>query len=364
MANVCMAYLLWALGGWFGLHHFYLGRDRQALVWWFLPGGYFGLGWIRDMWRIPEYVKESNRESGWWTLEEEKMRRTERPPWKMARWGGMLVVGNMLGMLPSMAVPNKDEIGYDLSLIGTLLTPLGCALGIWLVGNIGRWEGGLKRPLLGCYLTLPAYLYGWSVVSWTTIIGAYAFKREWKKGPSKSEKPIWLRLGVLAICGALYLSMWGSYLYFNAEIVNNGDRIKLRDALGNFLKSPAVQEFGRTLKLLWQQMLTNGFWSTWSQLVDSLDPFGEKNALRELGLAKGASQEEIRTKYRELSKVHHPDKVKGSPEEKQAAQEKFVAIQQAYEKLSTLKKQRAKANKKSEKEEVQPGGDETIKVEL
>ena len=26
MANVCVAYLLWALGGWFGLHHFYLGR--------------------------------------------------------------------------------------------------------------------------------------------------------------------------------------------------------------------------------------------------------------------------------------------------------------------------------------------------
>ena len=34
---------------------------------------------------------------------------------------------------------------------------------------------------------------------------------------------------------------WGSYLYYNAEIVNNGDKIKLRDALGNFIKSPAVQ---------------------------------------------------------------------------------------------------------------------------
>ena len=65
-----------------------------------------------------------------------------------------------------------------------------------------------------------------------------------------------------------------------------------------------IQEFGRTLKLLWQQMLTNGFWSTWSQLVDSLDPFGEKNALRELGLTKGVSQEEIKAKYRELSKVN------------------------------------------------------------
>ena len=62
-------------------------RDRQALVWWFLPGGYFGLGWIRDLWRIPEYVRESNREDGWWALEEEKMRRSDRPPWKMARWG-------------------------------------------------------------------------------------------------------------------------------------------------------------------------------------------------------------------------------------------------------------------------------------
>ena len=57
-----------------------------------------------------------------------------------------------------------------------------------------------------------------------------------------------------------------------------------------------IQEFGRTLKLLWQQMLANGFWSTWSQLVDSLDPFGEKNALSELGLVKGASQEEIRAR--------------------------------------------------------------------
>ena len=51
----------WLLGGWLGLHHFYLGRDKQALVWWCLPGGYFGLGWFRDLWRIPEYVREANR---------------------------------------------------------------------------------------------------------------------------------------------------------------------------------------------------------------------------------------------------------------------------------------------------------------
>ena len=110
-------------------------------------------------------------ENGWLTQQQEKQRVSELPPWKMARWGGMLVVGNMFGMLPAMAVPNKEDLGMDLGLVGVLLTPLGCALGIWLVGNIGRWQGSLTRPLLGCYLTLPAYLYGMNIISWTTIIG-------------------------------------------------------------------------------------------------------------------------------------------------------------------------------------------------
>ena len=72
------------------------------------------------------------------------------------------------------------------------------------------------------------------------------------------------------------------------------------------------QEFTRNLKQLYQHLQHNGWWSTWSQLVESLDPFGEKNALKVMGLQKGASQEEIRSKYRELTKMYHPDKVQGT----------------------------------------------------
>jgi len=323
------------------------------------------LGWVRDVWRIPEYVREANKEQGWLLQHQEKIRMTGMPPWKMARWGGMLLIGNMFGMLPTMAVPNQEDIGLNLSLLGKLLTPLGCALGVWVVGNIGGWKGSFKRPLLGCYLTLPAYLYGMNVVSWTTILGAYCFKRQWRT-PAKSSRTWYARILVLTLCGSLYISMWSSYLYFNAEVVHNGDKIKLREAVTNFIKSPAVQEFSRNLHLLWQHMLQNGVWSTWSQLVESLDPFGEKNALTVLGLAKGATQDEIRSKYRELSKVHHPDKVKGTLEEKEAAQEKFVKIQQAYEKLSDLKRNRAKVNKRQQQESEkrsEPSADEE-KVEL
>ena len=85
MANTCVAYFLWLVGGWLGLHHFYLKRDKQAFVWWCLPGGYFGLGWIRDIWRIPEYVKEANEEKIWKMQQQEKQRTSELPPWKMAR---------------------------------------------------------------------------------------------------------------------------------------------------------------------------------------------------------------------------------------------------------------------------------------
>ena len=91
---------------------------------------------------------------------------------------------------------------------------------------------------------------------------------------------MWKRILILSLCGSLYVSMWGSYLYFNATVVHNGEKIKLRDAVTHFIKSPAVKEFSKNLLGLWEHMKAQGFWSTWSQLVASLDPTGEKNALK------------------------------------------------------------------------------------
>lgn len=81
--------------------------------------------------------------------------------------------------------------------------------------------------------------------------------------------------------GGLYSSLWISYGYFNMRITTkDGDTIPLRDAVGNFLKSPAVQEFSRNLGLLWEHCWEHGFYSTLNQVIDSLDPLGEKNSLK------------------------------------------------------------------------------------
>lgn len=56
------AYLLWAFGGLVGAHHVYLERDEQAFVYFCTLGGFVGIGWLRDIYRIPSYVDDANEE--------------------------------------------------------------------------------------------------------------------------------------------------------------------------------------------------------------------------------------------------------------------------------------------------------------
>ena len=72
MANQTVTYVLWFFFGWLGLHHFYLKRDRHAFVWWATLGGVFGLGWIRDIWRIPDYVQECNDDEEFYKKKKER----------------------------------------------------------------------------------------------------------------------------------------------------------------------------------------------------------------------------------------------------------------------------------------------------
>ncbi len=81
--------------------------------------------------------------------------------------------------------------------------------------------------------------------------------------------------------GTLYSSLWLSYIYFNMSIVTaDGDEIKVRDAVGNFINSPAFLQFRKNCLRLWEHALEFGFMSTFQQLIESLDPLGEQNALK------------------------------------------------------------------------------------
>ncbi|XP_037776245.1 dnaJ homolog subfamily C member 22-like [Penaeus monodon] len=346
--SIWIAYLLWLIGGLIGLHLIYLRRDRQAFIWMCTLGGYLGFGAIRDFFRIPEYVKDVNEDDGYIAELTARMRGRKQPPFSVLRFVGEILVGNSWTYLLAAAVPQEEIYGY--SIVPLIhLAPLGSAVAVWMIGNIGREKGDLKWALLGSLLVVPTSIFHQPLTNLGAVLSAVLLNwkgREWRREPY-TRTPICKRLATFAVCGLLFSSLWLSYLYFNATVTDkHGERIKLRHAAKNFMNSPMFLEFKKNMKAIYDDANENGWGNAWSNFVDSLDPFGEKHALKVLGLRKGASQEEITSAYRKLAKEWHPDRHKN--EEKESASEEFIKIKEAYEKLSTIKKERAWKNKRSE----------------
>lgn len=352
--SLFITYLLWFFGGVLGLHHFYLRRDYQALVWFMVPGGYFGLGWIRDIWRIPEYVRDANDDEEYLRDLSDSMRKHEKPPSGTCRLFGQMIVADVLGYFALWAIPYELVPEWSLPYFA-FATPLAVALGVWLIGNIGRHQGGVLWALIGAYLTYPLYFLSFNNVFWTALVSSTLFNwygKKWRRTPRKRRSVV-TRILILAFWATLYLGLVTSSVYFSCEFKdNNGDKVLCRDAIGNFFTSPLWQEFKIVMWDLYEFAKHNGWWEIWKQLIQSLDPQGEANALKTLNLTSTVTEDELRSVYRKLSRQWHPDRYKND-EDKLLAQDKFIEIQKAYETLSNIKHQRMKRNKAS-RENPQP----------
>lgn len=146
--SLTTTYVLWLFGGFFGLHHFYLGRDEQAFLWWASLGGYFGFGWLRDLFVIPRYVAEVNQDPKYFEglIQKIKAHPTVctsyftlpvwvhdlmlQPPFSGWRFAGMTVFGYLFAALTMYAIPEEELFGYSFKFLYFLI-PVACALGKW-----------------------------------------------------------------------------------------------------------------------------------------------------------------------------------------------------------------------------------------
>ncbi|KAG7155009.1 dnaJ homolog subfamily C member 22-like [Homarus americanus] len=353
--SIWVAYLLWFVGGWFGLHLLYLRRDRQAFILFTTIGGYLGCGLMRDFIRIPAYVRDINASDDYIAELTQKMKKHRKPPFSLIRFVSQILVGNSWSILMIAAVPTEEVFGLSWTSL-TLLSPIGTAIGVWTIGNIGREQGQLKWAMIGAYIVLPFSFFHPPLANWSAISCALLFTsrgKEWRRTPYP-DSPFCKRFMTLMMCVVVFNSFWGSALYFNATVTDSqGERIKLRDAAKNFLNSPMFLEFKENLKVIFNDARENGWTNAWTNFVELLDPLGEGHALKVLGLTSGATQDEISSAYRKLAKEWHPDR--HSFENKDEAHKRFMEIQEAYEKLSDIKNRRKRKNTKLQEQDVNSG---------
>ncbi|XP_011636596.1 dnaJ homolog subfamily C member 22 [Pogonomyrmex barbatus] len=347
------AYVLWLFGGLFGAHHVYLGRDDQAFVYMSTLGGYVGCGFLRDIYRIPAYVAEANEDPSFIEDFKRKVRTNRKPPFTAVRFSAQAAVAYLWAELFNSAIPQEEIYGINFRRL-LILIPAVIALGVWTVGNIGREQGSIWATLVTAYFLYPTLYYIGDDSMWiffmaiASTLSFDSFSKQWRLKPKKKKSFI-RRMVCLGLAMMLYFAVIGGYLYFNAVITDSeGEEIKLSEAVQHFLTSPIWTDLKASLEATWNQAKHQGFWATWAQLVDLTDPRGEINAYKVLGLSQTASQNEVTARWRTLSRDNHPDKVKGSEEERRKAQEKFMEIQQAYEILSQAKNRRQRRNRRSE----------------
>jgi DnaJ family protein C protein 22 len=349
--SLCTAYILWLFGGFFGLHHLYLGRDSHAFIYYITCGAYFGMGWIRDLWKLPEYVRDANEDPGFMKSLNDSMRRHPQPQTSWVRNVGYIIVADILGYLIIGAIPIEFIPNFERRLMIGALVPLGIAYGIWLVGNVGRHEGSMTPALIGSYLMSPIFLWYPNSVFFCSLTSYWSFQKwglKWRKN-YEPPKGLFKRLLIWIICISLYSSLWTSWLFFNCTIDKDGEEVKCRDAAKNFLNSPFWREFKTVMRDLWNYIQHHGISGVWEELISAIDPTGEAGALRSLNLTESATQEDITSQYRKLARLHHPDRHKDAKSKEEAA-EKFMEISQAYEILSQIKHKRMKRSKTSEPE--------------
>ncbi|XP_057686141.1 dnaJ homolog subfamily C member 22 [Corythoichthys intestinalis] len=326
--SVMVTYALWAVGGPFGLHHFYLGRDNHALLWMLTLGG-FGVGWIRELLRIPTYVAVANQDPD---MERRRcVMTTSPPPVNLVRVAGQVCVGIYFGTVALIGLNSLNF--FDL-----LILPLCVGAGVHLVSTIGQQTSDLRKTLTACLITSP-FFYG-STLSPLPISLAASLTatqhRKYKKAQTGNKQELGLRLCKLTLAWLVFSAPLAYCVFHNttATLYYLSDCMAV--LLDVFWFLPWLRNLVEYILLMPYRLmcvLTGGSYyeEAWKKMLEILlkdYTEREKEALKVLSLGAEASLEEITRGYRELAKIWHPDH---NPSKD--AEMTFVKIHEAYEVL-------------------------------
>lgn len=343
MKKYCLAtFLFWLFGGWWGLHHFYLGRDKQGFLWATSCGGFI-VGWLKDFSSLARYTEEAN--------EKYPLKLSKRPSVfsEMHRMLAMLIFSLFYRTIVANAVPTSVP---SYNLIVLFVAPVGTAFGAYMVSNVSHISLSYKYPLIAAYVT--EALFGVAHLMWADsnivlvcTITCAACLFGWRERQEKIKMTKCKRFGLWFGLGLFVMFLLGSYGYHNAEVyVEELDgNVKLSHVFRVYFASEKWAELKQVIsEAIWIFIETGDFEQVFDRFSDDVAKSQVRNALRVLGFNKDVEVDDIsltdlKTAYKLGAKKWHPDKV-SNPEMKEEAQNRFMEIKEAHELLERMIKRR------------------------
>ena len=353
--SIFVAYLLWLCAGWTGVHHFYLGRDEHCLLHVASANGVLGLGWLRDLFCIPRYVRAANEDASHArALAAAKAAHPERPPRGFARSLAMIFFGAALANLLSCAPPSAEEAPWPAELtyaLETALQVLGATVAVSLVGRIAPHEGSFRLAVSRAFYgrLLGSLVFGATGSFYVAFGAAWGWRSSARWQPAGAPQrrltvSVRRRAGVVILGLSLLSAANVVALYQRGAVtVGTGDggfqHVRFKDAVHSFLRSPFVRSLGTNLGQLASDLWRLGWTEACKRAFESFDLAGEGHACEVLGLEPRCleSWSSVKRAYRGLALEYHPDKHAGASEDELASVEaRFREITEAYEHLTKL----------------------------
>ncbi|KAL7547788.1 hypothetical protein ACHAWF_011063 [Thalassiosira exigua] len=377
--NIPTAYLLWLVGGVFGVHHAYLNRPRQGLAW-YATSGLFGLGLLRDLFRIPYYASlcrdDRSNDVTARVRAATFAAREGVPRLSIMRIALMAFFGVYFGFVASclVSLPKVEDVistgegeMWWADVVYKLLRAMGSAVGIWVVANMGEemiqtrskdsdiYDVNQKGEFMG----LMKWCTGSMVIANVPVLGGiiYAARRR-KYRPTmsfgqKTEAPSSATSRIvrhLLRCAA-FTALLTLGAYNHGSVVVNGKKLYLQYALRNAINSRFWQEFDWE-QFRQQQQSSSGAGSEY--LKRAFDLQGERAARRTLGVARDAPHSDVRSAYKKLALKYHPDKIgsNATDEEIEKAKRQFNKVQEAYNILNDMEQAMKKRERDTTADEL------------
>ena len=287
----------------------------------------FGFGLFRDLFRIPDYVRQANGKPEHEDFQKDYMKLTGTPPVHGSHVLAMFIVGTWyyycVGAMASFIFPQKYIV------LAYVLGSAAMSLGVWFVGSSGR-EACSLRHILYAVLFVSAVCSGLQLAALLptlpAAVGAAIWTRRWRRDRRERALSFGASVAILIVVSAFMITA----TFFAVKwSIDEEIFIKGQDGNWNLNHEEAGQRFKQ------------GFEDTFGGFGD-LSGFSGGGmsvgaARKLLNVKPGATDDEITRAFRKMSVQWHPDKYKGDPKEALDMQTK---LNEAREVLSSKKKRR------------------------